>query len=299
MQTTVYTAAVVGVGFAVIALIIGLAMGRRLSAPVLDVAQAARKVASGDFDVRVAGGSRDEVGQMAESFNTMAADLGSYRDQVVEETRIRTDLSRYLTAELVDQIVEEKASLDLGGKRQRVTVLFADVVSFTPMAEKYDPEFVVSILNELFTFMTEIVFKNGGVVDKFIGDCVMAVFGAPETHEDDALRAVRAAEEMHHWLEVGNAKWRKDLGKDLQLAIGINTGDAVVGNIGSKKRMEYTVIGDAVNVAARLEAVARPGQVLMTAETMALVIDEFECKSIGERKLSGKGEPMEIFALEE
>ena len=299
VQTTLATAVVVGVAFAALALLIGLFMGRRLAAPVISVAAAAQKVADGDFSVRVEAEGDDEVGEMGRSFNTMAEGLGNYRDQVVNETRIRTDLSRYLTAELVEQIVAQKASLDLGGKRQRVTILFADVVSFTPMAEKYPPEFVVGILNELFTFLTEIVFKHGGVVDKFIGDCVMAVFGAPEPHEDDELRAVRAAEEMNHWLEVGNAKWRKDLGKDLQLAIGINTGDAVVGNIGSKKRMEYTVIGDAVNVAARLEAIARPGQVLMTAETMTKVKDEFECESIGERKLSGKGEAMEIFALEE
>ena len=299
VRTTLTTAAVVGIAFAVLALLIGLFMGQRLAAPVISVAGAARKVAEGDFTVRVEARGSDEVGDMGRSFNTMAEGLGNYRDQVVKETRIRTDLSRYLTAELVEQIVDEKASLELGGKRQRVTIMFADVVSFTPMAEKYPPEFVVGILNELFTFLTEIVFKHGGVVDKFIGDCVMAVFGAPEPHDDDELRAVRVAEEMNHWLEVGNAKWRKDLGKDLQLAIGINTGDAVVGNIGSKKRMEYTVIGDAVNVAARLEAIARPGQVLMTAETMEKVKDEFECESIGERKLSGKGEPMEIFALKE
>jgi len=299
VQDTVTTAMVVGVAFALLALITGLFVGRRLSAPVLSVASAAGKVAEGDFSVRVEAEGKDEVGQMGRSFNTMAKELGDFRDQVVKETRIRTDLSRYLTAELVEQIVEERASLDLGGKRQRVTIIFADVVSFTPMAEKYPPEFVVGILNELFTFLTEIVFKHGGIVDKFIGDCVMAVFGAPEEGEEDELAAVRAAEEMNHWLEVGNAKWRKDLGKDLQLAVGINTGEAVVGNIGSKKRMEYTVIGDAVNVAARLEAVARPGQVLMTAETMERVSEEFECESIGERKLSGKGEPMEIFALKE
>ena len=293
------TAVVVGLGAAMVALLVGLGLGRRLTRPILSVARASRQVADGAFDTRVAVKSSDEVGRMAEAFNTMAADLGDFRERVIDETRIRTNLSRYLSAEVVDQVVQQKADLVLGGQRREVTVLFADVVSFTPLAEKHPPEFVVAVLNELFSFLTEIVFRHNGIVDKFIGDCVMAVFGAPQDVDDPPLSAVRAAEEMMRWLEVGNAKWREDLGQDLQLAIGINSGPVLAGNVGSEKRMEYTVIGDVVNVAARLEALAQPGQVVMSAATARAVEDEFDTESLGVHPITGRGEPMEIFALDE
>ena len=299
VRTTWLTAVGVGLVFAVLAVVLGLIMGRRLAAPVLEVAAAASRVADGDFEVQVAVRGRDEVGQMAAAFNTMTRDLRSFRQRVVDETHIRTDLSRYLSVELVDQVVGQQLELKLGGHRQQVTVLFADVVSFTPLAEKHDPEFVVGILNELFSFLTEIVFKHGGVVDKFMGDCVMAVFGVPHPGEDDARNAVSAAEEMLRWLEVGNAKWQKDLGRKLELAIGINTGEVILGNVGSDKRMEYTVIGDAVNVASRLESLARPGQVLLTRDTMEQATDQFDYEPLGDHKVTGRGESVEVFALED
>ncbi len=135
---------------------------------------------------------------------------------------------------------------------------------------------------------------------KFMGDCVMAVFGVPRAGDDDALNAVSAAEEMLRWLEVGNAKWQKDLGRKLELGIGINTGEVILGNVGSDKRMEYTVIGDAVNVASRLENLARPGQVLLTRATMDLAgDDEFDFESLGTHNVTGRGEPVEVFVLED
>ncbi len=293
------TAIIIGSIFGLLAILLGLFVGRRLAKPVSNVADAAKRVAGGDFDVRVDSKSNDEVGQMANSFNDMARDLGDYRDKLIEETRVRSNLSRFLSPEVVDAVIVGQDQLELGGERRKITVLFADVVSFTTLADEHDPEFVVGILNELFTIITEIVFKHGGIIDKFIGDCAMAVFGAPEEHEDDAARAVRAAEEMLRWLEVGNAKWRKELGRELQLAIGINTGYAVVGNVGSEKRMEYTAIGDVVNVAARLERLARPGQILMTREVMAQVSEEFDSLSLGSYNLIGRSRPSEIFVLDE
>ena len=299
VRTTWITALAVGAAFALLAVALGLFLGQRFTAPVLDVARAASRVAGGDFDVQVPVRSSDEVGQMATAFNTMTSDLRDFRQRVVEETRIRADLSRYLSAELVDQVVSEKIELELGGRRRRVTVLFADVVAFTPLAEEHEPEFVVGILNELFTFLTEIVFKHGGVVDKFMGDCVMAVFGVPQPGDRDAANAVAAAEEMLRWLDVGNARWQKQLGRRLELGIGINSGEVILGNVGSDKRMEYTVIGDAVNVASRLENLARPGQVLLTRTTRELAGDEeFDFESLGTHNVTGRGEPVEVFELE-
>jgi len=292
-------ALLVGVFCALLAIFLGLWSGKQLSTPVLRVAEAARKVAQGDFGTRVSISSKDEVGEMADAFNKMAQDLGDYEMKLVEETQIRADLGRYLSAELVESIVAREAEMELGGERRTVTVLFADVVGFTPLTESHSPEHIVAILNELFTFLTEIVFRHGGTIDKFMGDCVMAVFGAPYTHEDDALRAVSAAEEMMQWLEIGNAKWKNDLGAELEMGIGINTGIAVAGNIGSEKRMEYTVIGDTINIAARLEGLARPGQILMTRETMEAVEEEFDCESLGFFPITGHKEEIEIFVLDE
>lgn len=289
----------VGSIFALIALLLGWLFGSRLAKPVVQVAEASEKVADGQFDVRVEVNTRDEVGDMAGSFNVMAASLEGYRDQLIEETRIRTDLGRYLSAELVEGVVDKRMEVKLGGERRKVTVIFADIVSFTKVVENRDPEQIVAILNELFTFFTEIIFKHGGIIDKFIGDCVMAVYGAPYSDEDDAINAVSAAEEMKRWLEVGNARWEKELGRPLEVSMGIHTGIALAGNIGSQKRMEYTVIGDTVNVAARLESLARPGQILMSTETVEEVQDDFECVSLGEHTLKGRENPIEIFMLAE
>ena len=299
VRTTWQTALGVGIAAAVLAALLGLLAGRRLSFPIVSMARAARRVAGGDFAVRVEARRRDEVGDLAASFNTMATDLVGYRDRLVEETRIRTNLTRYLSPEVVDNVVAQHKDLELGGQRREVTVLFADLAGFTPLAERNPPERVVAVLNELFTFLTEIVFRHEGMVDKFVGDCVMAVFGLPDGRPDDALRAVAAAEEMMRWMETGNARWRRELGTELKLAVGINTGPVLAGNIGSRKRMEYTVIGDVVNVAARLETLARPGQVLMTAATASRVLDEMPCTHVVTHRFPDKQEDTEIWALSE
>jgi len=289
----------VGASGLVLALLFGWLAARRLASPVVAVSDAASKVAGGDFDVRVEVKSRDEVGQMATAFNAMATDLKDYRARIVEEARVRNNLSRYLSNEVMDQVIDDPDAMKLGGERRQVTVMFADVVSFTRLTEQQDPEFLVGILNELFTIATEIVFKHGGIIDKFMGDSLMAVFGAPRAHEDDALRAITAGDEIQRWLEAGNAKWQRELGVALRMGIGVATGYAVAGNIGSERRMDYTVIGDSVNVAARLEGVSKAGQLLMDEATAKAVEDDFDVVSLGTIGLPGRDEPLEVFALDE
>ncbi|MBL8948889.1 MAG: adenylate/guanylate cyclase domain-containing protein, partial [Myxococcales bacterium] len=185
----------------------------------------------------------------------------------------------------------------LGGAKRELTVMFADVVSFTPLTEKLSPTEVVALLNELFTIVTEIVFRHGGTIDKFVGDCVMALWGVPTAQPDHAARALAAAEEILSWLEAGNLTWQRKYGVRVQLAIGINSGEAVVGNIGSERRMEYTAIGDVVNVAARLEAIARPQQVLLTEATRAMAGSGFRYAELGTRTVAGRAEPLVLFEL--
>jgi adenylate cyclase len=156
---------------------------------------------------------------------------------------------------------------------------------------------MVTILNQLFTILTEIVFRHGGTVDKFIGDCVMAFWGAPDDQADHAARAVAAAEDMQSWIEAGNEDWQRSYGVTIRLAIGVHTGEAVVGNFGSETRMEYTAIGDTVNVAARLEAIARPQQILVSEATRQAAGDDFEYVALGSRQVAGKSEAVELYEV--
>jgi class 3 adenylate cyclase len=176
-------------------------------------------------------------------------------------------------------------------------VLFADVVAFTRFAESSSPEKVVAFLNELFTVLAEVIFRNEGIVDKFIGDCVMAIFGAPNEVEDHCGRALATAEAIHRFVEANAPAWKTMYGIEVQMAIGVSTGEVLVGNLGSETRMEYTAIGDAVNIAARLEGLAQPGQTLVTAEVAAAAGDAWQFHSIGEHPLRGRKKPVQILEV--
>lgn len=298
IRRTLHIALAVGLLAAIFALVLGVMVARQLAAPIAAVSRAAGLVAGGDFEIQVEERKgKDEIAGLGRAFNKMTTDLKGYEARVKEEARIRTDLGRYLGPELLDGVVSGSVDLSLGGERREVTVLFADVVSFTPFSEEWPPEDVVTFLNEMFTFQTELVFRNGGIVDKFIGDCVMAVFGLPLPLEDHADMALKTAREMNRWMAAGNARWKRRYGREMKLSIGLNSGAAVAGNIGSKKRMEYTVIGNVVNVAARLQGVARPGQVLTSAATVAATRGEHTLRQIGERELKGLSEAVDVYEL--
>lgn len=243
-------------------------------------------------------GRSDELGELDRALLRMAADLEAQEKEIAREAEHRANLARFMSPELVEAIVRGEHSLELGGHRAEITVLFADVVAFTPLAERRDPELAVAILNELFSLLTEVVFRHGGLVDKFVGDSVMAVWGAPVPQADHAQRAVAAAEDMLRFIEPAAELWREKYDVVVRLAVGVNSGAAVVGNIGSTKRMEYTAIGDVVNVAARLEGLAEPGQILMGPRTAELVGDSFELEDLGPTKLAGRREELRVFALE-
>lgn len=239
----------------------------------------------------------DEVGGLARAMDEMSKALETSERELVSETRAKTALSRYLPADVVELVVKDPARLALGGERRLVTVLFADVVGFTRLAEALAPEATVAVLNEYFALATEIVHRHRGIVDKYLGDCVMAVWGVPERREDDARQALEAAEALRRWVEAANRRWRAKYGVEVQLAMGLNTGLVVAGNVGSARRLEYTVVGDAVNVAARLEASAAPGQILVSAETRAAVGEGSTLVELGERHLRGRTKAMTVFEV--
>lgn len=289
----------VGLGM-VLALVVGWRGARRLVMPLRSLVDATRRIARREW-IRSApevSARRDEVGALAREFDLMSDGLRASEASLVRETEVRSALSRYLPADVVELVVADPAQLKLGGERRVVTVLFADVVGFTRLSEQLPPETIVAVLNEYFTFATEIVHRHGGMVDKFIGDCVMAVWGVPQTRPDDAAHALAGAEALRRWVEVANRRWKQKYGVEVQLAMGLHTGLAVAGNVGSEKRMDYTVIGDTVNVAARLEASAAPGQILVSEATRRAVGGASEAlEALGERSLRGRSAPTMVYEV--
>jgi adenylate cyclase len=185
--------------------------------------------------------------------------------------------------------------LHLGGTRAHVTVLFGDIRGYTRLSQEIPPEEVVELLNEHFTEMSRVVFQHEGTLDKFIGDCVMAVFGWPFSTGNDELNALRAARAMQASVATRNA--RPGITRALHMGIGINTGDVIAGNVGGPQKMDFTVIGDAVNVAARLQALAQPGQIVVGPATYAAVQAHFACEHIGELELKNVLQPLACYRV--
>ncbi|HEX7175742.1 MAG TPA: adenylate/guanylate cyclase domain-containing protein [Pyrinomonadaceae bacterium] len=189
--------------------------------------------------------------------------------RLAREEVARANYSRFLPGYVVQQILEDPDSFKLGGVNQTVTVLFADIRGFTSLSEAAPPEKVVQLLNRYFTAMSDIIFAHGGTLDKYIGDGLMALFGAPTETPEDACNAVAAAVAMQRQMSVINTELRREGFEGIQIGIGLHTGEATVGYIGSERRSEYTAIGDTVNLASRLESGALPGQILLTEASAA------------------------------
>ena len=282
---------------------LGRFLALRTTRPVGSLVALTRAYARRQFDARSDVRTGDELEELGRSLTEMAADLAQSEREIARRALVESSLSRFLSPEVARRIStrlntgDSSGALVLGGERREVSVLFADVAAFTRFAESTAPERVVAFLNELFTVLTEVVFRHHGTVDKFLGDCVMAVFGAPTPQDDHAERALATAEDIHRFVEASAPAWQAKYGITVQLGIGINSGEALVGNLGSETRMEYTAIGDVVNVAARLEGVARPGQTLLTASVAARAGGAFELRSLGEHPLRGKRKPVEIYEM--
>ena len=200
--------------------------------------------------------------QTAVTVETVKAHKRLAREEVA-----RANYSRFMPEYVVKQILNSPSSFRLGGVNQTVTVLFADIRGFTSLSENEKPEKVVSLLNRYFSLMSEIIFAHGGTLDKYIGDGLMAIFGAPTASEEDALNAVKAAVTMQKRLATLNNELRAEGYSPISIGIGLHTGEALIGYIGSDKRSEYTAIGDTVNLASRLESNAGGGQILMSEAT--------------------------------
>jgi adenylate cyclase len=231
----------------------------------------------------------DELEDLAQGFNEMVEGLQ-------ERDKLRNTMGKYMTEEILEHVLA--GQVELGGKTLELTILFCDLRDFTALSERRTAQQIVEILNEYFTVMVDIIMEEGGVVDKYIGDNIMAVFGAPVTRPDDAVRAVRAAVRMRAALADLNAKFAARGLPALRFGIGLHTGEVVAGNIGSAKRMEYTVIGDAVNLASRLESKTKElsTDILISDATRAAAAD-IEVETAGEVHVKGREQPVAIYKV--
>jgi class 3 adenylate cyclase len=259
--------------------------------PIPRLAEAAAAIGVGDYDARVVHKTRDELGLLASAFNVMAAGLA-------EREKMRSMFGKFVPPEVVEKLVKDGAGLG-GGVRREVTVLMADIRDFTQLSETLPPEQLLSFLNDYFSRMVEIIVRHGGCVDKFMGDGILAVFGAPAPLEDHAARAATCALEMHFCLERLNAERSRGGLAPIRFGVALNTGPAVAGMVGSKDKMEYTVVGDTVNTVSRLEGLnSKLGTEILVTESVYLqTCDLFSYEGIGRIQVRGRTQAVGVFQL--
>ncbi len=229
---------------------------------------------------------------------TLIIEQMSLQEKIREEERLRNRLARFLSPQVTEMIVkggEDTKKYLMDPHRLEASILFIDIVGFTALSETMQAEEINMFLNQYFTRMTDIIFRNEGMLDKYIGDGLMTVFGAPVKMADHAERAVRTALQMR--LELARMVDQATPDKEFSIRIGINSGQVLAGNIGSPLRMDYTVIGDAVNIAARLEAMAGPNQILIGEETYLRTKGKFRMEKIGPRKIRGRQNEVTVYEV--
>jgi len=261
-----------------------------LSRPIARLSAAAFKIANGDFKISLNVKGGDEVAHLSETFNNMAKDL-EHRVRVIET------FHKFHNKEIADKLLS--GDVNLQGERKEAVVLFTDLRDFTSMSESVTAEEVVEMLNEYMTRMVAIIRAHKGIVDKFVGDAIMAVWGIPEGTPNDVHNAVSACLAMRADLEKLNQERMKRGKEALKMGMGLNRGEVIAGNIGSSEKMEYTVIGDPVNVASRVESMTKTYEtdILISKNVMECVENEFEFEACGNTHVKGKSEAIELYKV--
>jgi adenylate cyclase len=281
------TVVFVTLGVIVIGLGIAVLYGFRFSRPISQLVRATEEIAKGNYQYRVPIRRNDELGNLATAFNHMGQEL--WKNSMTQKS-----FGKYVGAEVLDMILANPQTNWLKGTRNDATIVFCDVRGFTAYATDNAPEQVVEALNTYFEIATSVIIKQGGYIDKFIGDAVMGVFGVPVFRDDHVERAVRAAlivQEQLHKKSLDGNKLLETVG------ISIHTGVVVAGNVGSQSKMEYTVIGDSVNVAARLNGLAGPGEVVVSRQVQEQLEQRITTEDLGPQTIKGKTEPISAFKV--
>ena len=296
VQDAAHQSPAFGVAVGVVAIAFGLTtawmLSKLVAVPVRQLRDASLRVAEGDLDVRVTLQRADDFGPLIDGFNTMVEGLQ-------ERERLQQTFGRHVGQEAARQILQQGDGL--GGSEQVITVMFVDVRNFTAHSSYHSPQEVVAALNIFFRSAVETVENHGGMVNKFLGDGFMALFGIGMDSTAHALQALRAAQQLFAGLndvtsELDQAGW-----PGLQIGVGLNTGPAIVGSIGSPKRQEYTAIGDTVNVASRVESLTKilGHRLLITGNTKNHLPADIKCLPLPPQEVKGKGEPLEVYAIAE
>ena len=255
-----------------------------ISRPISRLRDGVRQVGEGDFAVAVPVRGVREVADLATSFNDLGKQLTEY---IEKRDFIRDTFGRYVTQEVVTKLLESEGALEMGGETREVSLIMSDLRGFTAIIAEMDPEDVITFLNRYLSRMIEILLDHRAVIDEILGDGILAFFGAPEPMEDHPARAVACALSMQAAMDDINAENEADGLPRLAMGIGVNTGSVVVGNIGSERRTKYSVVGSDVNFAARMEAFALAGQVLISASTYSRVQDQVEVDNVLEAEMKG------------
>jgi len=267
-------------------------LSQRVSRPVGELVSAVKRVGDGDFQTEVSLTGSDEFGRLGQAVNMMAAALR-------ERETVKTAFARYVSQQVLQSILVDGKLPTVHGDRRRITVLFCDIRGFTTMSETMQPEVVVQVLNQYFEKVVEIVFRHQGMLDKFMGDGIMVVFGAPNEDPDQEEHALRTALEIREALRALSS-WLNERGlPSISVGIGIHSGIAVVGNIGASERMEYTAIGDTVNLASRLESATRDLKfdILISEQTVNALRGSYVMEKVGPIHVKGRTEPVVAYTV--
>ncbi len=285
---------IVSVMLLIIAFVITMSLSRLILNPLKNLTEASKRIQKGDYKSRVGIVTSDELGELADSFNDMA-------DSLAEKEFMRDTFGKVVDPEVRDYLMSGagRASLGetLGGETREVTVLFCDIRSFTAMSEKMAAAEVVSLLNRYFTALGQCITAHHGIINKYIGDAIMAIFGAPVASQNSAEDAFLAAMDMRKALVQVNKEFKEDGLPELKFGIGIHTGPVFAGTIGAENRMEYTVIGDTVNTASRLESLCKTYTTdLLVSEAAASKL-KTALEFVTDAQIRGKTEPMKVYTF--
>lgn len=280
-------------GSVVLSILLAYFLSKKVTLSLDHLCSVVKEIGEGNLDAHASLETKDEFGVLSEQINLMVKGLQ-------ERERLKMSFARYVSKHVLEKILQSDTPLKLEGERKKVTVLFSDIRQFTQLAENLPPEEVVNLLNEYFEVMIEVIFSHSGTLDKFIGDGIMAEFGAPLEDENQEEHAIEAAMHMQKELEKLSDRWEKENKPRVQMGIGIHTGEAVLGNIGSERRTEYTAIGDTVNVASRLEQATKilKTPILMSETTYLGAKERFAFRDLGSMALPGRKEQIKVYTIE-
>lgn len=278
----------------VIGIIITAWISNRVTSPIVRIIDISRKIAAGDYQARFNEKSGGELAVLVDSLNAMT-------NQLLEKLHVEQTFSRYIPPKVAKEVLADLAPQELGGKEVTGSVLFADIVGFTSISETMKAEKVSQLLNDYFTYIDQAAHHCDGHVDKYMGDCAMILFGVPDPDSNHLTNAVYCALLIHRVIERVNRDRLNRGDVAVSFSIGVNTGPMLAGNMGSRSRMEYTVVGDTVNTASRLASISGPGETLVT-EAIAknqLISRQFETTGVNAVRLKGKQQAISIYRVDQ